>query len=65
MDVDSDVLTFTGTLDRAPLPNWVNVDPEDRSVHGTPPKKGSYLLRINANDAKSGSAFSELTLKAE
>ena len=52
-------------LDRAALPGWLKVDPKDGSVHGTPPSKGSYLLRIAVTDQKAGGAFAELQLKAE
>ena len=65
LDVDGDTLTFAGTLDRGALPGWLRVHPKDGSVHGTPPSKGSYLLRVVAADRKAGSAFAELELTAE
>ena len=62
MDVDGDILTFTGTLDRAALPPWMHIRPEDGSVHGTPVNVGKHLLRLIASDRESGSAFVELAL---
>lgn len=73
VDVDGDSLTFAGTLDRAPLPDWLRVHPTDGSVHGNPPNPGSlsregngksnsYLLRVTATDRKTGYAFVEIRL---
>merc|ERR1712232_474384 len=65
LDVEGDKLTFAGTLDRDALPHWLEVDINDGSVHGTPPNKCKYLLRLTASDGKAGSAFVELQLSAD
>lgn len=62
LDVDGDTLTFAGTLDRGALPDWLEVDPKDGTTRGTPPCEGSHLLRLTADDQKSGFAFTELQL---
>ncbi|EOD33207.1 hypothetical protein EMIHUDRAFT_202442 [Emiliania huxleyi CCMP1516] len=65
LDVDGDHLTFSGTLDRGNLPQWLQVHPDDGRVRGTPPSKGRYLLRLTATDHKAGGAFVELQLEAK
>lgn len=63
LDVDGDVLTFAGTLNRAALPAWLSIDAKDGTVRGTPPSDGCHLLRVSATDKKAGSAFVELQLR--
>jgi len=63
LDVDGDALHFNGTLDRHALPGWLQVHPNTGIVHGKPPSKGTYLLRVMASDHKTaGSAFIEYSL---
>merc|ERR1712079_202244 len=64
LDVDDDALTFGGSFDGQALPNWLNVDSSNGTVHGTPPSTGSYRLRLMAIDETRfesfGVAFVEL-----
>lgn len=65
LDVDGDRLAYGGVLDRSDLPDWLEVDAKNGSVHGKPSRKGSHLLRITATDQKVGFAFVELLLTVE
>ena len=65
LDVDGDALHFGGTLDRAALPQWLQVHPDTAVVRGEPPAAGRHLLRVTASDHQTGSAFVEFDIEVE
>lgn len=61
LDIDGDKLHYTALLDRHPLPSWLNLDHDSGTLKGTPPTKGTHLVRVLAADA-TGPAFVEFQL---
>jgi hypothetical protein len=63
-DIDGNTLHYTGLLDRKAFPSWLKVDSASGELHGTPPTKGTHLVRLIASDDPGhwGAAFAEFQL---
>jgi hypothetical protein len=64
VDIDGNTLHYTHLLDRRAAPSWFKVDSASGELHGTPPTKGTHLVRLVASDDPDhwGAAFAEFQL---
>jgi len=62
-DLDADTLSYSAKLlGGAPLPGWLNFDPVQVKIFGTPFGKGVYPVVVTATDGYGGSASKNFTI---
>ena len=77
MDVNGDIVAFSGTLDRATLPPWMQIHDDDGSVHGRPVtagkqtpaardrKRSEIWQRLRRADSENGCRWSGIAQPSE
>jgi hypothetical protein len=65
-DDGNNTLSFSATSsDGSTLPSWLKFDVRRRTLSGTPPQTGTYLIRVTATDTAKATAVCTFPVKVE